>query len=76
MNPPPLIYSTRDIKRLFEMANEKLLHFYIYCNTSDDKSIIAVRCGKCKLYIKDKNSGRLLFNFKVHMKLKHGVEIA
>jgi hypothetical protein len=75
MSTKSIIYSSRDIKALMEMVENKFLEYYIHSYSNSKNDFLAVKCDFCKLYISDKNSGRLLFNVRIHLKLKHGVEV-
>jgi hypothetical protein len=75
MTQTNLIYSTRDIKKLMDLADAGLIEFIVH-NTGDERdSYIGARCYKCFVGMDDYNTGRLLFNVKIHFKLKHGVDI-
>jgi hypothetical protein len=68
------ICSTRDLKYLLEMVDLGLIRLHIHAFNKPDFDFIGVTCCNCDLYMEDNNSGRLLFNVKIHLKLKHGVE--
>jgi hypothetical protein len=75
MTQQQFIYSTRDIKKLIELSQEGFIRLYIQtCQTCTYKPIY-VACEKCNSVFSDNNSGRVLFNIKIHYKLKHRVEI-
>lgn len=75
MSTQHFIYSTRDIKKLIELSQEGFIRLYIYSYKTCVYKVVYCVCERCNKKFFDNNVGRILFNIKIHFKLKHKVEI-
>jgi hypothetical protein len=70
-----ILFSSKDIKELFYIAENQHINLLIAYDNDLNEYYITAICRKCKNIITDNNVGRLKFNLKVHFSIRHGVDL-